>query len=193
MIKQESLLNAVFVAVIYTILSMTDLGKYCYYDAAVYICSFLLTSVIDTVVGYASTVGNNNEFEFMVVNSSSCTCEGHIQVYECRVTGSGTIVWRGTAFDCSSSSNEIVLFQSGSDTVICNNGAIRGRIIRAENNISVSQLTVSVSDEMIGINISCHHDNRGTQNLIGSSLLTLTTGTFILLKYKIYIASGLYM
>ena len=51
-----------------------------------------------------------------------------------------------------------------------------GRIIRTEDNLYVSQLTVSVSDEMIGLNISCFHDIRGTQNLIGSSLLTLTTG-----------------
>ena len=141
-------------------------------------CMFILVSIGDTV-GHASIVGNNNEFEFMVVNGGNCTCERHNQVYECRVGGSGAIVWKGTAFDCSSSSNEITLFQSSSDAIICNNGVISGRIIRAENNISVSQLTVSVSAKMISINISCYHDNGGNQNLIGSSLLILTTGIYL--------------
>ena len=50
-----------------------------------------------------------------------------------------------------------------------------GCIIRPENNTYVSQLTVSVTTEMTGTNISCYHDSGATQNLIGSSLLTLTT------------------
>ena len=94
----------------------------------------------------------------------------------CSVTGGGAIVWRGTSFECSSSSDEIVLLQSSTDAQVCNDGAITGSIIRAENSTYVSQLTVSVSAEMIGTNISCYHDSGATQNLIGSSLLTLTTG-----------------
>ena len=117
-----------------------------------------------------------------LVAMNICTCEGHNQIYECRVTGSGAIVWRGTAFDCSSSSNEIVLFQSSSGTQVCNNGAISGRIFRAENNTYISQLTVSVSAEMIGMNISCFHDSGATPNLIGCSLLALTRGTYLACK-----------
>ena len=111
---------------------------------------------------------------------SNCTCEGYQKVYECRITGSdGITVWRGTAFDCPSSGNEIVLFQGSFGTQVCNNGAISGRIIRVENNSYISQLSVSVSAEMIGSNIGCH-DSAGTQNvnLIGSSSLTLTTGVY---------------
>ena len=124
--------------------------------------------IVFAVSGYASEL----------VAMKNCICEGYTQVYECRVSGSGAIVWRGIAFDCSSSSNEMVLFQSSSDTEVCNDGAISGRIIRAENNTYISQLTVSVSAEMVGTTISCFHDSRGTQNLIGSSLLTLTRGTY---------------
>ena len=106
----------------------------------------------------------------------NCTCEGYSQIYECRVTGGGLIVWKGTAFECPSSSNEIVFFQSSSGIQVCNDGAITGRIIHAENNTYVSQLTVSVSAEMIGTNINCYHDSAATQSLIGSSLLSLTRG-----------------
>ena len=128
-------------------------------------------------------MGKNNEFEFMVVNSSNCTCEGYNQVYECIVTGSGAIVWRGTAFDCSTSSNEMVLLQSSSGTEVCNDGAISGCIIGADNNTYLSQLTVSVSAEMIGMNISCFHDSGATPKLIGSAILTLTTGIYNAMSY----------
>ena len=110
------------------------------------------------------------------ISNNSCVCEGYNLVYECSITGSGLIVWRGTAFECPSSSNEIVLSQGSSGIQeVCNDGAITGRIIRVENNTYVSQLTVSVSAKMIDRNISCFHDGT-TQNLIGSSLITLTTG-----------------
>ena len=63
---------------------------------------------------------------------------------------------------------------------VCNNGAISGRIIRVENNTYVSQLSVSVSAEMIGSNISCYHDSGGSENVnpIGSSLLAITRGIY---------------
>ena len=125
-----------------------------------------MASVSDCAIGTNALVAING-----------CTCDGYDQVYECKITGSGATVWRGSAFNCPATGNEILFLHSSSDTeATCNDGAISGRIIRAENGAYVSQLTVSVSAEMIGTIISCFHDSRGTQNLIGSSLLTLTTG-----------------
>ena len=113
---------------------------------------------------------------------SNSTCEGFDQVrlYECRVTGRGIVVWNGSAFNCPSRNNELHLFLSSSDTEeTCNGGAIVGQIIRAENNTYISRLTISVSAEMIGMNVSCLHDSGVThgQKLVGSSILTITTGT----------------
>ena len=116
---------------------------------------------------------------------NNCTCEGCDQVYECRVTGSGATVWTGTAFDCSN--NEIAILHSSSSTgveITCNDGAIVGRLIRAENNTYISQLTVSVSAQMVDTNISCSHDSRGT-HLIDSLLLTLTTGNASVIKHNL--------
>ena len=113
-----------------------------------------------------------------LVTVNSCTCEGYGQVYECRVTGRGATVWRGSAFNCPSTNNEILFLHgsSGFETT-CNDGAIIGRVISAENNIYISQLTVSVNAEMIGMNISCFHDIPGAaENLVGSSRLTLPRG-----------------
>ena len=108
---------------------------------------------------------------------NGCTCEGYDQVYECRITGSGATVWRGSAFDCPATGNEISFLHSSPDTdKTCNDGAISGHIIQAENGAYVLQLTVSVSAEMIGTTINCFHDSGGTQNQIGSSLIALTRG-----------------
>ena len=105
---------------------------------------------------------------------------------KCRVTGSGATVWTGTVFDCS---NEIAILHSSSSTGIemaCNDGAIIGRLIRAEDNTYVSQLTVSVSAQMVGTNISCFHDLSNGTHLIGSSVLTLTMGNASLIKPNLY-------
>ena len=118
-----------------------------------------------------------------LVAVNSCACEGYDQVYECRVTGSGVTVWRGSAFNCPATGNEIHILHGSSRSGIeasCNGGAILGRVIRAENNTYISQLTVSVSAEMIGMNISCFHDRpSGAAELIGSSILTLSRGIII--------------
>ena len=117
-----------------------------------------------------------------LVAVNKCTCEGYDQVYECRVTGRGATVWRGSAFNCPATNNEIIFFHSRFDietTLTCNSGAILGRAIRAENDTYIiSQLTVSVSAEMIGMDISCFHDSGATE-LIGSSILTLSRGIII--------------
>lgn len=123
---------------------------------------------------YASLSGEN-----ALVALNNCTCEGYNQIYECRIYGREATVWRGTAFNCPDKGNEISLFYINAGTKkICNDGAISGCITRADNNTYISQLTVSVSAETIGMNISCLHDVGGTPMLIGSSLLTLTPGMY---------------
>jgi hypothetical protein len=131
----------------------------------------LVQEIID--ICCASLSGEN-----VLIANSDCTCEGYDQVYECRVTGRGATVWRGSAFNCPATGNELSFFHSSSGIeATCNGRAIVGHIIRADNNTYVSQLTVSVSAEMIGRNISCfHYGATYTLKLIGSSILTLTTG-----------------
>jgi hypothetical protein len=121
----------------------------------------------------------SSSIENALVPISNCMCEGHDQVYECRVTGSGATVWRGSAFNCDDTGNEIILLYSRFGTAeVCNDGAIIGRIISVENDTYVSQLTVVVSAKMTGKSINCFHDGPAgaPEELIGSSVLTLTTG-----------------
>ena len=114
---------------------------------------------------------------------SDCACPGHSQRFECRVVGDGATIWKGTAFECASTDNEIVLLHahsSSSSSLQCNDGAIQGRItdINTANNTYTSQLSVAVSNELEGRSIRCIHDSSsdGSINVIGSISLTITTG-----------------
>jgi hypothetical protein len=151
---------------------------------------YIVLELID--ICYALLSGENVLIAKLKFNSN-CTCEGYDQVYECRVTGSGATVWNGSAFNCPATNNDIHFFHSSSGIeTTCNDGAIVGRTIRAENNTYISQLTVSVSTEMISMNVSCFHDSGATQELIGSSRLTLSRGNSIVTHaaFNIYIVHG---
>ena len=106
---------------------------------------------------------------------SSCTCEGYKKIYECRIPRSGSIIWKGSVFYCPKSSNEIVLPHGNSNKQVCNDGTVVG-IIGVVNNTYISQLTTEVNAETIGTNFSCTYEQLGVTKLIGSSVLTLTTG-----------------
>ena len=107
-----------------------------------------------------------------------CTCQGYDQIYECRILGEGATIWKGTVLDCLATNNEILFLHSINSTSQreCNSGTVTGRLIHTDNNSYTSQLTVRVSSEVIGRNISCIHDSDGATNVIGSSLLNITTG-----------------
>ena len=115
---------------------------------------------------------------FMALND--CTCQGHNVTYECTVNGSGATIWKGTAFDCSLTNNEIAIFHSINYTSerskACNNGAIIGSAVRAENHSYTSQLTVHVSDELNGTTVVCVHDDGRDSTEIGSAILSITAG-----------------
>ena len=114
---------------------------------------------------------------FTIVND--CTCPGYYSLYECTVTGGIATVWKGTAFNCPSNGNEIVLLHAHSteSAETCNNGAIIGRVINTENVTHTSQLMVRVSPEMNGSTIVCAYDNGDMDTpVIDSTLLTITQG-----------------
>ena len=137
---------------------------------------------------YCAAFGLRND----MTTKSACTCLGYPQTYVCAVVGEpgGTTVWQGSAFNCTS--GEISLFHDRYESDEgalgdCNNGDIVGRSLRAvssiDNNNStvtsyVSQLSVTVSSNIIGKSIECVHDDGTTQTptIVGHSTITATTG-----------------
>ena len=121
-----------------------------------------------------------NESELVAIRN--CTCQGYQQIYECTIFGEGATVWRGSALDCPETNNEITLLHSGNSTVqgSCNGGALTATIIRIERNSYTSQLTVNVSADMIGLNITCSYDSGGDTIEIDSVEVTVTEGRYFM-------------
>ena len=126
------------------------------------------------------TEARNTCDQFTAIND--CTCPGYNSLYECTVIMGIATVWKGTAFNCQSAGNEIVLLHNTNFTSLrtetCNSGVISGRIIRANNGIYTSQLVVRVSVEMNGSTVVCAHDTGVNTPVIGSKLLTIVEGRY---------------
>ena len=76
---------------------------------------------------------------------------------------SGGTVWTGTALNCVSTNNEIILlhgrFMSHGSYGSCNNGAIVARSLSTDGNYYTSQLNVTVTPDILGKTIECGYDN----------------------------------
>ena len=94
--------------------------------------------------------------------------------YECTILGEGATLWKGSAFNCPDTDNEIVLLHSinSIEQRVCNNGAIIGRIVHVKGNIYTSQLTVNISSEVPDSDITCAYDSGEEINVIGSMNIT---------------------
>ena len=126
-------------------------------------------------------VSVNNRFTQL----DECICPGYNLIFECSIFGNGLTVWQGSAFDCGSSSHQILLSHSRFEGAIghCNNGAIVGSsvgVVSASNGDQcfISQLNVAVMDAMRNKTVECFHDQPNLQlsAVIGNTTLIFTTG-----------------
>ena len=100
--------------------------------------------------------------------------------YTCNITGGGTTIWDGSALDCPSRANEILLRHSqfgfppgtfGS----CNNGAIVARSIGVGSNsfCYISELNVTVSSSLHSKTIQCTHNSGLSERIIDTSTIAV--------------------
>ena len=135
----------------------------------------MLESLLSLFNTGCSAGGPGGEF----VKKNDCSCESYNQIYECTIFGRGATVWRGSAFNCPDTNDEIIVFQSTNTLshLNCNDGAITARIIRVESTSYTSQLTVNVSGDIIGQSISCAYESGvGVPTEIGSAMLVINSG-----------------
>ena len=109
---------------------------------------------------------------------SSCTCLDDDTTYTCEVSGLGFTIWRGSAFDCSAQQNRILLrhmsFESGT-MGSCNGGDIVGRSLGVSENVYTSQITISVTSNLIGRSIECAYSLTGaTVTPINSTMIVIS-------------------
>jgi hypothetical protein len=83
-------------------------------------------------------------------------------------------IWRGSALNCASTGNEIILLNSSVGDETCNDEMITGRVIRHEDNYT-SQLQVFLSSDLIGKIIECASDNGSQIIPISNTILDIRT------------------
>ena len=100
--------------------------------------------------------------------------------YKCTVMGGLGTIWTGSIISelCEDSDGEIFLLHNRFDSdiylnksITCGNGTIVVQSIRVENNSFTSQLTVTVSSDILGDSIVCAHSHNGTTNIIGNTTI----------------------
>ena len=101
-------------------------------------------------------------------------------VFNCTVVGGVATVWDGSAFDCSSTNNEIILRHSqfsnpGGISGDCSSEAIRGRSLDVQSTSFTSQLSVTVSSQLNGQTVQCSGD--AAMTTVGT--YTITSGILI--------------
>ena len=118
-----------------------------------------------------------------LVSPSGCVCVDSNVVYKCTVMGTseGFTVWQGSALSCIS--NEITLVHrhftsEGGAFDECNDGSIVGRSVGVEDGYYISQLNVTVNNDVLGKRITCIHDDTLMQVVIGYSNIYATTGYY---------------
>ena len=95
-------------------------------------------------------------------------------------------VWTGTAFDCPETENEITLPHipsrfTSTTSLGCNDGAIRSRGIRIEENRYTSQVNVTVDSYMDGKTVECYYESdTQLKTLISNFSIMVTSGTIVL-------------
>ena len=72
--------------------------------------------------------------------SNDCSCIGDTLTFECTVMSGSATTWTGSAFNCSSSSNEIHLLNNSVDNAPCNDGMITGQVIRRQKDNYTTKL-----------------------------------------------------
>ena len=92
-------------------------------------------------------------------------CPGEVVNYTCTVVDPtsnppiGSSLWRGTAFNCPTSSNEISLghssFNTSGASPSCTNGAITAESVGVVDNCYTSRLMVTVSPALNGTTVEC--------------------------------------
>ena len=125
--------------------------------------------------GYAANNG------LSVPANVRCSCPREFLVFNCTIMDGGITLWRGTAFNCPSDNDEIILrhsqYASGSASGECNSGAITGHSLQnVVNNRFTSQLNITSSAALNRRSVECAYDDGQQTSRIGISTLTVITG-----------------
>jgi hypothetical protein len=117
----------------------------------------------------------------LISNSNTCVCLGDVVIYKCTIMGGGiggSTIFRGSSFNCYSAGNIDRLALPHSQFAhpqgtkkSCNNGTIIAQSLHGENGTYSSQLSITVTSELISDAIECAHDTgMGAIEIVGTAI-----------------------
>ena len=135
---------------------------------------------------FPAGLATNDSFQSSLEDAGrQYACPGEVVNYTCTVVDTtGTTFWRGTAFNCPTTSNVIALTHALFNTGVsgtCNNGAITGESVNVVDNCYTSRLMVTVS---VGLNETTVECSMSVSDVgVGNSTL-LVAGMYMYYYYN---------
>ena len=140
----------------------------------------------------------------LISSPKQCICPGDVVIYECTVQSvfGGATVFRAkppsSFVSCTGirSQEELILphsqfiWSQHGVKKTCNNDTVISQILNTENGTYTSQLSITVTSELIGITIECVNDNGTSRHGVGSSTIP---NTGILLCICTYVHTAYYL
>ena len=115
------------------------------------------------------------------MQETECVCPGHTVTFQCTVVGIGSTVWQGSAFHCSESDGSLTLrhqqFANGTLLKYCDGANVVAHAIGVIGNSHLSQLNLTVSNEVNNKTVECVQDTGTEVIIIGTTAVSVTTGT----------------
>ena len=131
------------------------------------------------MIGYCSEQG-------LVPLADQCICPGYTLQLKCTIVGRGTTIWNVDSAMLRLRHDDDFSVDSQSR----NGGAIEARGLSSDNNCYTSLLTILISPDLNGVNVTCQYDD-GITNIVTidvySIQLTTGEGTELNMKFIIII------
>ena len=117
-----------------------------------------------------------------------CACPGEVLSFICTVVGGTTTIWKGTAFDCPSAGNQIILRHSlfnnsqNTETLLCTDRLLVGQPLNVTGDCYVSELNATVTDKVHNKTVQCFlNSDVAVPELIGTVTIIVISGTCIMI------------
>ena len=156
-------------------------------DMSVYLWTLCVTTTTTSmhIWIYLHVLWSTNHYiatnKLLVPSNAQCACPDDVLTFTCTVVGPGNTIWSGTAFNCPSTSNEIILrhsqFASPGTSGNCNSGTITARSLGVENDCFRSELNVTASASLNNKTVQCQHNSIASGTItVNETAITIASG-----------------
>ena len=108
--------------------------------------------------------------------TTDCICPGQNATFECTVVGGNFTVWNGSIMEPPECKIQLQHFEFLSRNERCNSGAVIGQAIETNGSCYTSRLSVLVTPNIDGGDVSCNVDIAQDEIPINTMIINITPG-----------------